>query len=352
MFTSSALEAGHNSPAAHFDFPAPVPTMGMDIDDDDDDDDASFSAQTVDSLSFDSYKPSSTGGPRAKQDSYAGTKEKKRSKKRLLSEDLPRSKGKRLFGLPSAEMPRNNPPASTSMLEATATQPASADEIAKQDFLGRLVAVQQFDGSFPPEPPAVLSSENVRSLCGDDFMDLVRQIMMEASSIGLGEMAEYETAVGTVAIMILLDLHFQSCKDLWQRMYDKAKEYLDRHFHAEYRWLGSRAKRVFRSFKIPMLQSSAPARNTDFARTFGFTTPKPVPTVYPMPAPSENSSSRGSHWTMRRLRSFETRKSKQPSPPAVRNPETSQSEEPSILEQEIAPARRMSLDIAPFNDDA
>jgi hypothetical protein len=240
-------------------------------------------------------------------------------------------------------MPRNNPPAATSMMEPTAAQPCSAEETAQKEFLTRLVASQRYDGAFCiQDTRALLSGETMRALFGDQFLMLLQKIETRALPllVGHGTMATL-----TIAIMVVLDLHFQQCKDVWELMYDKAKQYLDRHYRQEYPRLEREARTILQSFIKPMPQGHGLVQNTHFGGKPRHTSPKPTPTVPSFSAPSESSTTR-----KRPLPGWMP-PSPQPSQPAVRKAEGGHPQQ-SSTSGEITPGRRKSLEIAPFTDEA
>ena len=232
------------------------------------------------------------------------------------------------------------------MMEPAAAYPSSAKENAQKEFLTQLVASQRYDGAFCfQDTRELLSGKTMQALFGDQFLIILQKIETRALPPEVGCIEDSTTATLTVAIMVLLDLHFQHCKDLWELMYDKAKQYLDRHYRQEYPSLEREARTILQPFIEPMPQGSGPVRNTDFGGELSHTSPKPTPTVPSFSAPSESSTTR-----KRPLPGWMPL-SPQPSQPTVKRADGSHPQQ-SSTSGEITPARRKSLEIAPFTDEA
>jgi len=111
--------------------------------------------------------------------------------------------------------PWANIPTSTAMLSTDTITPKSAEEREKEELIRKLLVFFSFNGSFK-----FGNLEDVKNLLGDDFSQVV---------CALQGKIDFNLAV-TMAIIVLLEAKFQSCKDLWSLISKKAREYVNHEF--------------------------------------------------------------------------------------------------------------------------
>jgi hypothetical protein len=121
---------------------------------------------------------------------------------------------------PEMKAPSHNPPASTSILPIISRAPKSVEDTADEALVRRLITFQSFDGSFS------LNLDDLDELFGKEFRLAVQELQTSIVLVDclLGDPAKL---AATIAIIILLEKAFQSCKDLWLRMAEKARNYVD-----------------------------------------------------------------------------------------------------------------------------
>lgn len=119
----------------------------------------------------------------------------------------------------SAPLPTLAPGADSGMQKAT---PKSNQERDGEQIIRKLVDFQEFDGSFklggdtPNQLKIILGVEFVSAVC-DIHKFLGRRAPDEGKELA-----------ATVAMIVLLELKFQLCKDLWTMVVTKARHYIDR----------------------------------------------------------------------------------------------------------------------------
>jgi hypothetical protein len=128
--------------------------------------------------------------------------------------------------------PIHNPPASTAIFQTGANTKSDKD-IGDELRVRRLVALQNFDGSF------LFDGEgHIESVFGKDFCTTIHEIELNLYQISINQAEKYKIAVA-IAIIVELEESFQSCKDLWLMIIGKARHFVDI-------WLGGFEKeRVF-----------------------------------------------------------------------------------------------------------
>jgi hypothetical protein len=121
---------------------------------------------------------------------------------------------------PEMKAPSHNPPASTSILPIRSHAPKSVEDAADEALVRRLIYFQSFDGSFS------LDLGDLDELFGKRFRLAVQELQTSRVLVGCW-LDDPAILAATVAIIILLEDAFQSCKDLWLLMEKKARDYVD-----------------------------------------------------------------------------------------------------------------------------
>jgi hypothetical protein len=128
------------------------------------------------------------------------------------------------------QTPHFNAPASTWTILARSSALKSAQDTADEAMVSRLVNFQSFAGSFRFD-----SSLNEASyLFGNSFLEAIETLQTSKALVQYPPTDPAILAV-TVAIIVLLEVRFQSCKDLWTLMVSKAKAYVDGHVPKDHR---------------------------------------------------------------------------------------------------------------------
>jgi hypothetical protein len=105
--------------------------------------------------------------------------------------------------------------------------------IEDEVWVRRLVALQNFDGSFLFD-----EEDHIESFFGKDFCTAIHEIELNLHQISDNQAEKYNIAVA-IAIIVELEESFQSCKDLWLLIIEKARHFVNI-------WLGGFEKeRVF-----------------------------------------------------------------------------------------------------------
>jgi len=130
------------------------------------------------------------------------------------------------------------------MLSTNTTTHKSAEEIEKEALIRKLLEFVSFIGSFKFD-----NLREVKDLLGDDFSQVVCSLQGEI---------DFNLAA-TMAIIVLLETRFQSCKDLWSLVSEKAGEYVKDEFQDQVRkeQLYQSIKDRLHSIRLPLTTESA-----------------------------------------------------------------------------------------------
>lgn len=142
--------------------------------------------------------------------------------------------------------PIHNPPASTAIFQTGAITKSDKD-IGDQSRVRRLVALQNFDGSFHFD-----GEGHIESFFGKDFCTAIHEIELNLYKISINQAEKYKIAVA-IAIIVELEESFQSCKDLWLLIVKKARHFVDI-------WLGGFEKEQVFDFAKDLLALNNIAR--------------------------------------------------------------------------------------------
>lgn len=115
----------------------------------------------------------------------------------------------------SVNAPNSNLPASGSLLYDPLKQPKTKEHREDELTVRSILAYQSFNGSFDHR-----STDDMNTLLGGGFMTAVSNIERTSDR-------DKHLAL-TAAIIIVLELKFQSCKDLWSLVVVKARAFIDR----------------------------------------------------------------------------------------------------------------------------
>ncbi|WZH50426.1 von Willebrand factor type A domain-containing protein [Fusarium acuminatum] len=118
------------------------------------------------------------------------------------------------LGSAPASAPIFNPPASTSLLQNVNQAAKTPDKVAAEQFIGRLLLVQSYDGRF-----SFSDDESVKTALGLPFLVLVTRLR--------GKLNDFDPAVA-IAIIALLEEQLPGSRDLWVLMVRKAEDYITR----------------------------------------------------------------------------------------------------------------------------
>jgi hypothetical protein len=154
-------------------------------------------------------------------------------------------KEKRIQPIPSRvfEMsaPIHNPPASTAILPTETNTPKSTEDVEKESLVRRLLTLQSFDGSF------LFTEGHLESSFGKEFCTATHELELNLHQISINQAEKYKVAVA-IAIIVELEERYQSCRDLWLLIVEKARHFVDI-------WLGGFEKENLFEFVKDLLKS-------------------------------------------------------------------------------------------------
>jgi hypothetical protein len=128
------------------------------------------------------------------------------------------------------QTPNFNAPASTWTIPARSAALKSAQDTANEAMVNRLVNFQSFAGSFGFD----FSLNEANDLFGNSFVQVIETLQTNEALVQYSSTSPAILAA-TIATIVLLEVRFQSCKDLWTLMVSKARAYVDGHVPKDHR---------------------------------------------------------------------------------------------------------------------
>jgi hypothetical protein len=116
--------------------------------------------------------------------------------------------------------PIHNPPASTAILPTGTNTPKSTEDIEKESLVRRLLTLQSFDGSF------LFTEGHLESFFRKEFCIATHELELNLHQISINQAEKYKVAVA-IAIIVELEERYQSCRDLWLLIVEKARHFVD-----------------------------------------------------------------------------------------------------------------------------
>jgi hypothetical protein len=123
---------------------------------------------------------------------------------------------------PEIRSPDFNPPASTWTLPVRSSAPMSAQDTADKKLIGQLLNFQTSTGYFVFD----FFLMDANALFGKNFVEAIKTL--KTSNV-LIQRPSHNAAIlaATIATIVLLEVRYQSCKDLWILTVSKARSYVD-----------------------------------------------------------------------------------------------------------------------------
>ncbi|KAE9373585.1 hypothetical protein N431DRAFT_465865 [Stipitochalara longipes BDJ] len=142
--------------------------------------------------------------------------------------------------------PIHNPPASTAIFQTGANKKSDKD-VKDELRVCQLLISQNFDGSF-----LFTEESQTERFFGKDLCAAINEIELNLHRISINKAEKYKIAVA-IAVIVELEESFQSCKDLWLLIVEKARHFVDI-------WLGGFDKEGVFEFAEDLLTSKNLAR--------------------------------------------------------------------------------------------
>ena len=168
--------------------------------------------------------------------------------------------------------PSSNLPAASSLLYNPFEKPKSRERQEDELTVRNILCYQSYDGSFSLHP-----THDMDKVLGEGFMTAFRKIERAFD--------RNRHLALTAAIIIVLELKFQSCKDLWSLVVDKARAFVERNVRrATCPELLQLARGHLRGVKLPKGSAESPRLRNQLNLHQIVPTPSAPPPPYATPA--------------------------------------------------------------------